>query len=165
LPHPNAHFSSIKFRDEYYSGIIEGLSESHIISEEEKNDFIKRRNVEREQPHKKLEEISQFLNENGFTMSKPHNNYVGSKRINGISFCIQCTESLLNFHWGNGGNKKINSQWFNKKNNEISKLFPGSTVKIGEMPEWIILFIPVSMNNYKESILEIINKTKEIMEY
>jgi len=167
LPHPNAHFPSIKFQNEYYSIITNGLYEAGIISEEEKNDFSKRGNIKiDEHSHKKLEEIRQFLKENGFTINKPHNNYIVSKKINGISFCIQNNEYGLSFHWGNGGNKKLNYELFNRKNNEISKLFPDSTVNIGtKKQEWFRIFIPISKNHYKESILEIINKTKEIMEY
>ena len=167
LPHPNNRSckTSIEFRDKYYSGIINGLFESHIISEKEKKVFIERKNEKIEDPKIKLEVIRQFLNKNGFTINKPHNNYIGSKKINGISFFIHNNESILSFHWGNGGNKKLDLEWFDKKNNEISKLFSNSILKLGETPGWFRLFIPISNNHYKESILEIINKTKEIMGY
>jgi uracil-DNA glycosylase len=168
LPHPNTRSckTSIEFRDKYYHGIIDGLFKSKIISEEEKNNFLERRNVEIEDPKIKLEEIGQFLKENGFNINKPHNNYFGSKPINGISFFIHNNESILSFHWGNEGNKKFDYEWFKQKNNEISKKIPNTILKPGEKnPAWFRLYIPVSKDHYKESILEIINKTKEIMEY
>jgi hypothetical protein len=42
LPHPNAWFSNSEFKEKYYNGIIDGLHESKIISDKEKNNFIKR---------------------------------------------------------------------------------------------------------------------------
>jgi hypothetical protein len=164
LPHPRRHLSAIEFQNEYYRGIIAGLRKSDIITEQEKNDLIKRGKI------KILEEIRQFLEKKGFTINEPHNNYIGSKKINGISFYIQNNENGLSFHWGNGGDKKLNYEWFKRKNNEISKIFPNSTVNIGEKKqEWIRLFIPIPTpkptNQYEKSIFKMINETKEIMEY
>ena len=164
LPHPRRHLSAIEFQNEYYSGIIDGLCESKIISKAEKNDLIKRGKI------KILEKIRQFLEKKGFAINAPHNNYISSKKINGISFCIQNDEDGLSFHWGNGGDKKLDYEWFKRKNNEISKIFPNSIVNIGEeKQEWIRLYIPIPppkpTNKYEKSIFKIINETKKIMEY
>jgi len=70
LPHPRAHkLSSIQFQYIYYKIIFDGLCESGIISDEdEKKYYEKRGNI-------KIDEIKQFLNEDGFTMRKQHNNF------------------------------------------------------------------------------------------
>lgn len=167
LPHPNSRSckTPMKFRDKYYSGIIDGLFKSNIITEEEKNKFIERKNIKIEEPELKLKEIRQFLNENGFPMNNQRGNEIPSKPKNKIRFYIKNNESIISFRWENIKNEKFNHEWFNKKNNEISERFPYSKIEPMEKSGRFRLHIPVSYNNYKESILEIINKTKEIMEY
>ena len=161
LSHPGRWgFLSIEFQKEYYNKIAEGLREAKIISPEEESDYIKRGYI------KVLEEISQFLERKGFEINELHNNYIISKKINGIYFCIQNNEKKgLRFHWGNGGEKKLNYEWFIRKNNEILKLFPNSEVIKGKNQKWIRLFINIPENQYKKNILEIIKKTRGIMEY
>jgi hypothetical protein len=167
LPHPNAHYSNSQFQERYYTGIIHGLYESEIISDEEKNDFLKKAIIsDGDQVGNKLEEVRQFLVENGLDMHKIHNNGTGSKSKNGISFSIQNTNGGLRFHWGNGGNTKYSLEWFNQKKNEILNIYPDLYLEQGEKKEnWFRLFIPVFQNNYKDSILDIITKTRKIMGY
>jgi len=167
LPHPNDRSckTSIVFKDKYYNGIIDGLFDAKIISVEEKNNFLESKNVKIECPRKKLEEIGQFLKENGFPMKGSSGNDIYSILLNKIRFYIKNNESIINFRWENIPNKKFNHEWFNQKNNKISELFPYSKVEPRKKPGCYRLYIPVSHDHYKEDILEIINKTKEIMEY
>ena len=149
----------------YFDTIFDGLCKSGIIStEEEKKYYREKRKDKIEDPKIKLEEIGQFLKENGFPMNKRGND-INSSPIDKIYFSIRNNESIISFRWENIKNEKFNHEWFNKKNNEISELFPYSKIEPMEKSGRFRLHIPISNNHYKESILEIINKTKEIMGY
>jgi len=170
LKHPSWVRTKLK-RDEiqlhYYDEIFKELCDSEIISnEEEKKYYRERRNDVIEHPDIKLNKLRKFLNEKGFKVGKPHKNYIESNNINGIIFNIKNDESVLYFHWGNKGNKKLDKNWFEQKKNKISEMFPNSILEIGKRnSKFLRLYIPVPYNHDNESILEIINKTKEIMGY
>jgi len=178
LPHPNAQdfekqkLSAIKFREIYYNRIIEGLVESEIINNDEKDAFYKKRikeiegekNIIEKEVQYKLEDIKKFLKKNGVIMNKVGDNFNYSEKINGVHFCITNNESIISFHWENN---KLDKDKFEQKKEKISELFPNSLLK--KKIKYYKLYIPVLYNQdidiVNKSILDIINKTKGIMGY
>jgi hypothetical protein len=70
------------------------------------------------------------------------------------------------FRWTNSGKKceKYNKAWYENKNREIKKIYPRSEVTLGDKnPAWVRLYIPVDQGDYLNSLLEIAQKTKDIM--
>jgi hypothetical protein len=130
----------------------------------------KARRVPDSEELKRLREVQDFLESRGFK-THPHPLNERKKGFAGnahdeIVFCL--TNSLskgFTFLWA-GGNHRTDQDWYEDRNTTISKLFPGSYVTGPNQGRVECrLFIPVDQEHYRESVLNIIEKTRSTMGY
>jgi len=124
----------------------------------------------------KVREIARHFEKHGYTMKcheRPKDTRVEWKRTDkkrsNVPICFTIpvyANGEFKFRWTNDGDKtgKYNKAWFDNKNREIKKIYPRSEVTLGDKnPAWVRLYIPVDQEDYLNSLLEIAQKTKDIM--
>jgi hypothetical protein len=183
LWHPQARYSANEFQAHYLTGITEGLCTAGIISENEKKEYLKGlilTSIPQTIPvpqinmpqgnnvNSKLAAIKQHFEKNGYSIIWPKNkNYMYENTPNPVYFWVRCDNNgIITIKWGNGGRqpKTFNKIWFDTRNREICKLYPNSMVTIGiKNSDWIWLPIPVDQKDYLNSLLVIVQRTKDIM--